>query len=183
MTTMARCRMRYAGNRRCAFVARARRRLRIPYRGSLASRISFASGCALAFGEDPRQAAACDHATRADRFRLRDCRNRIWRGPLPRGPNSPTSQTRFCSGAIVSRRRKKNGTMSWELIPILAPDTSFLERIPGSAPFLKDIHVFNPAAFVSFGLPVGDIPSFKRDIPSVVARISRGPIPGGPRAA
>jgi hypothetical protein len=45
--------------------------------------------------------------------------------------------------------------------------------VPGSAPYLKDIHVFNPAAFVSFGLPVGDIPSFKRDIPSVVARISR----------
>ena len=49
----------------------------------------------------------------------------------------------------------------------------YLERQPGRAPHLKDIHVFNPAAFVSFGLPVGDIPSFKRDIPSVVARISR----------
>jgi hypothetical protein len=45
--------------------------------------------------------------------------------------------------------------------------------VPGTAPHLKDIYVFNPAAFVSFGLPVGDIPSFKRDIPSVVARISR----------
>ena len=33
--------------------------------------------------------------------------------------------------------------------------------------------MFNPAAFVSFGLPIGDVPSFKRDIPSVVARISR----------
>jgi hypothetical protein len=38
---------------------------------------------------------------------------------------------------------------------------------------LKNIHVFNPAAFVSFGLPVGDVPSFKRDIPAIVARISR----------
>ncbi|WP_316213618.1 MULTISPECIES: hypothetical protein [unclassified Bradyrhizobium] len=33
--------------------------------------------------------------------------------------------------------------------------------------------MFNPAAFVSYGLPVGDIPSFRRDIPGVVARISR----------
>jgi hypothetical protein len=49
----------------------------------------------------------------------------------------------------------------------------YLEKRPGSAPHLKDIHVFNPAAFVSFGLPVGDIPSFKRDIPAIAARISR----------
>jgi cation diffusion facilitator CzcD-associated flavoprotein CzcO len=57
--------------------------------------------------------------------------------------------------------------------PYLGTGHEFLEKAPGSAPYLKDIHVFNPAAFVSFGLPVGDIPSFKRDIPSVVARISR----------
>lgn len=57
--------------------------------------------------------------------------------------------------------------------PYLGAGHEFLEKVPGSAPYLKDIHVFNPAAFVSFGLPVGDIPSFKRDIPSVVARISR----------
>ena len=30
----------------------------------------------------------------------------------------------------------------------------------------------NPAGFVSFGLPIGDVPSMKRDIPTVVARIS-----------
>jgi cation diffusion facilitator CzcD-associated flavoprotein CzcO len=57
--------------------------------------------------------------------------------------------------------------------PYLGAGHEYLEKVPGSAPFLKDIHVFNPAGFVSFGLPVGDIPSFKRDIPSVVARISR----------
>jgi FAD-dependent urate hydroxylase len=57
--------------------------------------------------------------------------------------------------------------------PYLGAGHEYLEKVPGSAPYLKDIHVFNPAAFVSFGLPVGDIPSFKRDIPSVVARISR----------
>jgi cation diffusion facilitator CzcD-associated flavoprotein CzcO len=57
--------------------------------------------------------------------------------------------------------------------PYLGGGHEYLEKEPGKAPYLKDIHVFNPAAFVSFGLPVGDIPSFKRDIPSVVARISR----------
>jgi cation diffusion facilitator CzcD-associated flavoprotein CzcO len=57
--------------------------------------------------------------------------------------------------------------------PYLGAGHEYVEKVPGNAPYLKDIHVFNPAAFVSFGLPVGDIPSFKRDIPSVVARISR----------
>jgi FAD-dependent urate hydroxylase len=57
--------------------------------------------------------------------------------------------------------------------PYLGTGHEYLEKREGRAPYLKDIHVFNPAAFVSFGLPVGDIPSFKRDISSVVARISR----------
>jgi hypothetical protein len=37
---------------------------------------------------------------------------------------------------------------------------------------LKHIHVQNPAGFVSFGLPIGDVPSMKRDIPVIVSRIS-----------
>lgn len=57
--------------------------------------------------------------------------------------------------------------------PYLGSGHEYLEKVPGRAPHLKDIHVFNPAAFVSFGLPVGDVPSFKRDIPGIVARISR----------
>jgi hypothetical protein len=57
--------------------------------------------------------------------------------------------------------------------PYLGTGHEYLDKVPGTAPHLKDIYVFNPAAFVSFGLPVGDIPRFKRDIPSVVARISR----------
>jgi hypothetical protein len=32
--------------------------------------------------------------------------------------------------------------------------------------------VQNPAGFVSFGLPIGDVPSMKRDIPVIVSRIS-----------
>ena len=57
--------------------------------------------------------------------------------------------------------------------PYLGGGHEYLEKQAGKAPFLKDIHVFNPAAFVSYGLPVGDVPSFRRDIPGVVSRISR----------
>ncbi len=56
--------------------------------------------------------------------------------------------------------------------PYLGPGHEYLEKAPGAAPYLRDIHVQNPAGFVSFGLPIGDIPSMKRDIPTVVARIS-----------
>jgi cation diffusion facilitator CzcD-associated flavoprotein CzcO len=56
--------------------------------------------------------------------------------------------------------------------PYLGAAHEFLERTPGDAPFLKDIHNSNPSGFVSHGLPVGDILSFKRDIPAIVERIS-----------
>ncbi|MDB5655325.1 MAG: hypothetical protein JWQ94_2938 [Tardiphaga sp.] len=57
--------------------------------------------------------------------------------------------------------------------PYLGAAHEFIERTPGDAPLLKDIHNFNPSGFVSHGLPVGDILSFRRDIPAIVARISR----------
>jgi FAD-dependent urate hydroxylase len=57
--------------------------------------------------------------------------------------------------------------------PYLGEAHEYLEKQPGAAPFLRNIHVFNPAGFVSFGLPIGDVPSMKRDIPLVVGRISR----------
>ena len=56
--------------------------------------------------------------------------------------------------------------------PYLGAGHEYLEKVPGAASYLRDIHVQNPAGFVSFGLPIGDIPSMKRDIPTVVARIS-----------
>jgi cation diffusion facilitator CzcD-associated flavoprotein CzcO len=56
--------------------------------------------------------------------------------------------------------------------PYLGSGHEFLERAPGTAPLLKDIHVQNPSGFVSFGLPIGDVPSMKRDIPVIVGRIS-----------
>jgi FAD-dependent urate hydroxylase len=57
--------------------------------------------------------------------------------------------------------------------PYLGAGHEYLEKVPGRAPYLKDIHVFSPAAFVSYGVPVGDVLSFRRDIPATVARISR----------
>jgi cation diffusion facilitator CzcD-associated flavoprotein CzcO len=57
--------------------------------------------------------------------------------------------------------------------PYLGDGHEYLEKAPGTAPYLHDIHVHNPAGFVSFGWPEGDVPSMKRGVPAVVARISR----------
>jgi cation diffusion facilitator CzcD-associated flavoprotein CzcO len=57
--------------------------------------------------------------------------------------------------------------------PYLGAGHEYLEKTPGAAPCLGDIHLHNPAGFVSFGWPEGDVPSMKRGIPAIVARISR----------
>jgi FAD-dependent urate hydroxylase len=57
--------------------------------------------------------------------------------------------------------------------PYLGEAHEYTEKTPGQAPYLRNIHVHNPAGFVSFGLPIGDVPSMRRDIPLVTARISR----------
>ena len=57
--------------------------------------------------------------------------------------------------------------------PYLGAGHEYLEKTPGTAPLLRDIHVQNPAGFVSFGVPTGDVPSMKRDIPAIVGRISQ----------
>lgn len=56
--------------------------------------------------------------------------------------------------------------------PYLGAGHELLEKTPGSEPLLKHIHLQNPAGFLSFGLPIGDVPSMKRDIPTIVGRIS-----------
>ena len=56
--------------------------------------------------------------------------------------------------------------------PYLGAGHELMERVPGRAPLLRHIHVQNPSGFASFGLPIGDVPSMKRDIPAIVARIS-----------
>lgn len=57
--------------------------------------------------------------------------------------------------------------------PYFAGAHEYLEKTPGAAPYLRDIHVHNPAGLVSFGLPIGDVPSMRRDIPLVVSRVGR----------
>jgi cation diffusion facilitator CzcD-associated flavoprotein CzcO len=57
--------------------------------------------------------------------------------------------------------------------PYLGHGLEYLEKTPGAAPWLRDIHLYNPAGFASVGVPLGDLPSMRRDIPAVVARISR----------
>jgi cation diffusion facilitator CzcD-associated flavoprotein CzcO len=57
--------------------------------------------------------------------------------------------------------------------PYLGAGHEYLEKAPGAAPWLRDIHVHNPAGFVSLGWPEGDVPSMKRGVPAIVARISR----------
>jgi cation diffusion facilitator CzcD-associated flavoprotein CzcO len=57
--------------------------------------------------------------------------------------------------------------------PYLGAGHEYLESQPGAAPYLRDIHVHNPAGFVSFGWPEGDVPSMRRGVPAIVARISR----------
>jgi len=57
--------------------------------------------------------------------------------------------------------------------PYLGAGHEYLEKTSGRAPFLGDIHIHNPAGFVSFGWPEGDVPSMKRGIPAIAARISR----------
>ncbi len=56
--------------------------------------------------------------------------------------------------------------------PYLGAGHELLEKTPDTAPVLRHIHIQNPAGFVSFGLPIGDVPSMKRDIPVIVGRIS-----------
>jgi cation diffusion facilitator CzcD-associated flavoprotein CzcO len=57
--------------------------------------------------------------------------------------------------------------------PYVGAGHEYLEKVPDTAPYLRDIHVQNPAGFVSFGVPTGDVPSMKRDIPAIVGQISR----------
>ena len=57
-------------------------------------------------------------------------------------------------------------------ILILARATSCWQKRRTRRRCLRHIHVQNPAGFLSFGLPIGDVPSMKRDIPVIVGRIS-----------
>ncbi|MDG4667610.1 NAD(P)/FAD-dependent oxidoreductase [Mycobacterium sp. 236(2023)] len=57
--------------------------------------------------------------------------------------------------------------------PYLGGGYEFTEKTPGAAPWLSDIHVFSIGANVSFGRPVGDVPSLRIGVPRLVQAITR----------
>ena len=57
--------------------------------------------------------------------------------------------------------------------PYLGADYQLTERLPGTVGWLADIHVFSIGANVSFGRPVGDIPSLRIGVPRLAQAITR----------
>lgn len=58
--------------------------------------------------------------------------------------------------------------------PYHGPDGEFLERVPGRAPFLKDIHDFTIATTMSFGPSGSSINAMNIAVPRLVAGLTRG---------
>ena len=58
--------------------------------------------------------------------------------------------------------------------PYLGPDYAFLEKTPGAAPFLKDIHCFGIGAWMSFGMSGASINAMYVAVPKLVAGVTRG---------
>lgn len=56
----------------------------------------------------------------------------------------------------------------------LAPDYSFVEKVPGSAPFLSDIHVFGIGSTMSFGPSGSSINAMTIAVPKLVAGLTKG---------
>lgn len=59
---------------------------------------------------------------------------------------------------------------SW---PYLGEHYEFVEREPGSAPWLHRVRVFSAGAAFSFGIPVGDVASLSTGVPRLVDAIGR----------
>ncbi|MGK0173236.1 MAG: cation diffusion facilitator CzcD-associated flavoprotein CzcO [Gammaproteobacteria bacterium] len=58
--------------------------------------------------------------------------------------------------------------------PYLGPDYAFLEKTPGSAPFLANIHCFGIGAWMSFGMSGASINAMYVAVPKLVAGLTRG---------
>jgi cation diffusion facilitator CzcD-associated flavoprotein CzcO len=57
--------------------------------------------------------------------------------------------------------------------PYVGTSYQLLEREPGKAPYLERIHLVSAAASLSFGRPIGDVPSMTNGLPVVIADIVR----------
>jgi cation diffusion facilitator CzcD-associated flavoprotein CzcO len=58
--------------------------------------------------------------------------------------------------------------------PYLGPDYEFLEKVPGEAPWLGDIHVFGIGSTLSFGVSGSSINAMNIAVPKLVASLTRG---------
>jgi cation diffusion facilitator CzcD-associated flavoprotein CzcO len=58
--------------------------------------------------------------------------------------------------------------------PYLGPDYAFLERVPGEAPYLADIHLFGIGATMSFGPSASSINAMTTAVPKLVLGVTRG---------
>jgi cation diffusion facilitator CzcD-associated flavoprotein CzcO len=58
--------------------------------------------------------------------------------------------------------------------PYLGPDYAFLERTPGEAPWLADIHLFGIGSTMSFGPSGSSINAMTNAVPRVAAAVTRG---------
>ena len=58
--------------------------------------------------------------------------------------------------------------------PYLGPDHAFLERRPGEAPWLADIHLFGIGSTLSFGPSGASINAMTIAVPKLVAGLTRG---------
>jgi cation diffusion facilitator CzcD-associated flavoprotein CzcO len=56
--------------------------------------------------------------------------------------------------------------------PYVGSGYELLEKVPDTAPWLRNIHVFSAASSLSFGRPVGDIPSLRTGVPRLVNAIT-----------
>ncbi len=58
--------------------------------------------------------------------------------------------------------------------PYLGPAFEFTEKAPGTAPFLRDIHIFNNGAVPSLGPVCNGITGLKSGVPKLVSGVTRG---------
>ena len=58
--------------------------------------------------------------------------------------------------------------------PYLADDYAFMERTPGAAPWLRDVHLFAIGSTMSFGASGSSINALTTAVPKLVAGITRG---------
>jgi cation diffusion facilitator CzcD-associated flavoprotein CzcO len=57
--------------------------------------------------------------------------------------------------------------------PYLGPGLQFVERVPGAAPYLKNLHCYTAAAALSFGRLIGDLPSMAWGISRLTSALTK----------